>query len=51
MRREAQIRSINEYVVTTILEEPKSLEEYIARIPSDFKDLVKVIVEKFEGAP
>jgi len=42
---------INEYVVTTILEEPKSLEEYIARIPSDFKDLVKVIVEKFEGGP
>ncbi|AEC51645.1 hypothetical protein PNA2_0729 [Pyrococcus sp. NA2] len=42
---------INEYVITTILEEPKSLEEYLARIPSEFKDLVRVIVEKFEGGP
>lgn len=42
---------IDEYVVTTILEEPKSLEEYLARIPHDFKDIVKVIVEKFEGGP
>lgn len=42
---------IDEYVVTTILEEPKSLEEYFARIPEDYRDLVKVIVEKFGGGP
>ncbi|CAB49122.1 ATP-binding protein [Pyrococcus abyssi] len=42
---------INEYVVTTILEEPKTLDEYLARIPSEFKDLVKVIVEEFQGGP
>ncbi|WP_048151321.1 P-loop NTPase family protein [Palaeococcus ferrophilus] len=42
---------IDEYVVTTILEEPKSLEEYFARVPEDYRDLVKVIVEKFGGGP
>ncbi|RLF90742.1 ATPase [Thermococci archaeon] len=42
---------INEYVVTTILEEPKSLEEYLTRIPTEFKPLVNVIVNKFKGGP
>ncbi|AMM53135.1 AAA family ATPase [Pyrococcus kukulkanii] len=42
---------INEYVVTTILEEPKSLDEYLTRIPTEFKPLVDVIVNKFKGGP
>lgn len=35
---------IDDYVVTTILEEPKSLEEYLMRIPKDYKDLVEAVV-------
>ncbi len=42
---------IDELVVSTILEEPKSLEEYLRRVPKDYRDLVKVIVEKFNGGP
>ncbi|WP_048058286.1 AAA family ATPase [Pyrococcus yayanosii] len=42
---------IDDYVVTTILEEPKSLEEYLTRIPKDFRPLVEVIIEKFNGGP
>ncbi|AIF69286.1 ATPase [Palaeococcus pacificus DY20341] len=42
---------IDDYVVTTILEEPKSLEEYLTRIPDDYKELVEAIVFKFKGGP
>ncbi|WP_010479506.1 AAA family ATPase [Thermococcus zilligii] len=42
---------IDELVVTTILEEPKSLEEYLRRIPKDYRDLVEAIVYKFNGGP
>jgi type II secretory pathway predicted ATPase ExeA len=42
---------IDEYVVTTILEEPKNLEEYLTRIPKDYKDLVNAIVFEFNGGP
>ncbi|MDK2853466.1 MAG: hypothetical protein PWQ92_360 [Thermococcaceae archaeon] len=42
---------IDDYVVTTILEEPKSLEEYLTRIPKEYRDLVEVIVYKFNGGP
>ncbi|WP_456394369.1 AAA family ATPase [Thermococcus sp.] len=42
---------IDDYVVTTILEEPKSLEEYLTRIPKEYKDLVEIIVHKFRGGP
>ncbi|WP_297508405.1 ATP-binding protein [Thermococcus sp.] len=42
---------IDDYVVTTILEEPKSLEEYLTRIPKDYKDLVEAIVFEFNGGP
>ncbi|WP_456368656.1 ATPase [Thermococcus sp.] len=42
---------IDDYVVTTILEEPKSLEEYLTRIPRDYKDLVRAIVFEFNGGP
>ncbi len=42
---------IDDLVVTTILEEPKSLEEYLRRIPRDYRDLVEIIVFKFEGGP
>ncbi len=42
---------IDDYVVTTILEEPKSLEEYLTRIPKDYKDLVEAVVFEFNGGP
>jgi type II secretory pathway predicted ATPase ExeA len=42
---------IDDYVVTTILEEPKSLEEYLMRIPKDYKDLVEAVVFEFKGGP
>jgi len=42
---------IDDLVVTTLLEEPKSLEEYLRRIPRDYRDLVETIVFKFEGGP
>ncbi len=42
---------IDDYVVTTILEEPKSLEEYLMRIPKEYKDLVEAIVFQFNGGP
>ncbi|AMQ18637.1 ATPase [Thermococcus peptonophilus] len=42
---------IDEYVVTAILEEPKSLEEYLMRIPKSYKDLVEAIVFEFNGGP
>ena len=42
---------IDDYVVTTILEEPKSLEEYLTRIPKEYKDLVEAIVFQFNGGP
>ncbi len=42
---------IDDYVVTTILEEPKSLEEYLTRIPKDYKDLVDAVVFEFNGGP
>lgn len=42
---------IDDYVVTTILEEPKSLEEYLMRIPKDYRDLVETIVYQFNGGP
>ena len=42
---------IDDYVVTTILEEPKSLEEYLTRIPKEYRDLVEVIVYEFNGGP
>ncbi len=42
---------IDDFVVTTILEEPKSLEEYLTRIPKEYKDLVKVVVFEFNGGP
>ena len=42
---------IDELVVTTILEEPKSLEEYIRRVPKDYRDLVEAIVYTFNGGP
>ncbi|WP_324734753.1 AAA family ATPase [Thermococcus sp. SY098] len=42
---------IDDYVVTTILEEPKNLEEYLTRIPKDYRDLVEAIVYKFNGGP
>ncbi|WP_297092896.1 ATPase [Thermococcus sp.] len=42
---------IDDYVVTTILEEPKSLEEYLTRIPKEYKDLVEAIVHEFNGGP
>jgi hypothetical protein len=42
---------IDDYVVTTILEEPKSLEEYLTRIPKEYKDLVEAIVYEFNGGP
>ncbi|MBP1911329.1 ATPase [Thermococcus stetteri] len=42
---------IDDYVVTTILEEPKSLEEYLMRIPKDYKDLVNAVVFEFKGGP
>ncbi|ASJ10615.1 ATPase [Thermococcus sp. P6] len=42
---------IDDYVVTTILEEPKSLEEYLTRIPKDYRDLVDAIVNEFNGGP
>ncbi|ASI99471.1 ATPase [Thermococcus celer] len=42
---------IDDYVVTTILEEPKSLEEYLTRIPKEYRDLVETIVFEFNGGP
>jgi len=42
---------IDEYVVTTILEEPKSLEEYYTRIPEKLRPFVKCVLEKFDGGP
>ena len=42
---------IDDFVVTTILEEPKSLDEYLTRIPKEYKDLVKTIVFEFNGGP
>ncbi|WP_297421551.1 ATPase [Thermococcus sp.] len=42
---------IDDYVVTTILEEPKSLEEYLTRIPKEYKDLVEAVVFEFDGGP
>ena len=42
---------IDDFVVTTILEEPKSLDEYLTRIPKEYKDLVKAIVFEFNGGP
>jgi len=42
---------IDDYVVTTILEEPKNLEEYLTRIPENYRDLVEIIVFKFKGGP
>jgi type II secretory pathway predicted ATPase ExeA len=42
---------IDDYVVTTILEEPKSLEEYLTRIPKDYKDLIEAVVFEFNGGP
>ena len=42
---------IDDFVVTTILEEPKSLDEYLMRIPKEYKDLVKTIVFEFNGGP
>ncbi|MDV3103779.1 AAA family ATPase [Thermococcus waiotapuensis] len=42
---------IDELVVTTILEEPKNLQEYLRRIPKDYRDLVEAIVYKFNGGP
>jgi len=42
---------IDDYVVTTILEEPKSLDEYLTRIPKDYRDLVEIIVFEFNGGP
>jgi len=42
---------IDDYVVTTILEEPKSLEEYLTRIPKEYKELVEAIVFEFNGGP
>ena len=42
---------IDDFVVTTILEEPKSLDEYLTRIPKEYKDLVRTIVFEFNGGP
>jgi len=42
---------IDDFVVTTILEEPKNLEEYLTRIPKEYKELVKAMVFEFNGGP
>lgn len=42
---------IDDLVITTILEEPKSLEEYLTRIPKDYKDFINAIVFEFMGGP
>ncbi len=45
------LEEINSENISKILEEPKSIEEYMNRIPPDLKTDIKTIMEEFNGGP
>jgi len=49
--RDELIEIIDDRFISELMTTPSSLEEYILKVPQDLRDLVTLIIRKFNGGP